>query len=139
MRCDSVKQHGLTREDTDCGLAVESHLTMSSTAQKQDCRIRMLWCFAAKMKNDRYLVALYLLTVADIRGTSARYERLERQATGRPVLATRRYMTGGKIADQVGEIRQRAVETLSLYAIAPEKYELLWRNLMQITSSPRTT
>jgi [protein-PII] uridylyltransferase len=35
----------------------------------------------------------------------------------------------GKIADQIGEIRQQAIKKLSLYAIAPEKYELLWAQL----------
>ena len=39
-----------------------------------------------RVGNERYLTALYLLTVADIRGTSAQgVERLERQAAGRPL------------------------------------------------------
>jgi len=66
------KQHGLTQEDTDLVVwLVEHHLTMSTTAQKQDLSDQdVIAAFAAKVKNDRYLVALYLLTVADIRGTS---------------------------------------------------------------------
>jgi [protein-PII] uridylyltransferase len=35
-------------------------------------------------------------------------------------------MVGGKIADQVGEIRMRTREQLNLYAIGPERHELLW-------------
>jgi [protein-PII] uridylyltransferase len=125
-------QHGLTQEDTDLVVwLVESHLTMSSTAQKQDLSDQdVIGTFAAKVKNDRYLVALYLLTVADIRGTSAKvWNAWKGKLLEDLFWATRRYMTGGKIADQIGEIRQRAIETLSLYAISPEMYELLWAQL----------
>jgi [protein-PII] uridylyltransferase len=126
------KQHGLTREDTELVVwLVECHLTMSTTAQKQDLSDQdVIGVFAAKVKNDRYLVALYLLTVADIRGTSAKvWNAWKGKLLEDLFWATRRYMLGGKIADQIGEIRQRAVETLSLYAIAPEIYELLWAQL----------
>ena len=126
------KQHSLTREDTDLVVwLVECHLTMSTTAQKQDLSDQdVIGAFAAKIKNDRYLVALYLLTVADIRGTSAKvWNAWKGKLLEDLFWATRRYMLGGKIADQIGEIRQRAVETLSLYAISPEMYELLWAQL----------
>ncbi len=126
------KQHGLTREDT--GLVVwlvENHLTMSATAQKQDLSDQdVIEAFAGKIRNDRYLVALYLLTVADIRGTSAKvWNAWKGKLLEDLFWATRRYMMGGKIADQVGEVRSRAGEMLSLYAIAPEVYELLWAQL----------
>ncbi len=126
------KQHGLTREDTDLVVwLVESHLSMSSTAQKQDLSDQdVIAAFAAKIKNDRYLVALYLLTVADIRGTSAKvWNAWKGKLLEELFWAARRYMMGGKIADQIGEIRQRAMEILSLYAISPDKYELLWAQL----------
>lgn len=126
------KQHGLTHEDSDLVVwLVEYHLTMSSTAQKQDLSDQdVIAAFAAKVKNDRYLVALYLLTVADIRGTSAKvWNAWKGKLLEDLFWATRRYMCGGKIADQIGEIRQRAIETLSLYAIAPEMYKLLWAQL----------
>jgi [protein-PII] uridylyltransferase len=126
------KQHGLTREDTDLVVwLVENHLTMSATAQKQDLSDQdVIEAFADKIRNDRYLVALYLLTVADIRGTSAKvWNAWKGKLLEDLFWATRRYMMGGKIADQVGEIRQRSMETLSLYAVAPEVYELLWAQL----------
>lgn len=134
-RADAMRfcrQHGLTREDSDLVVwLVEHHLTMSSTAQKQDLSDQdVIAAFASKMKNDRYLVALYLLTVSDIRGTSAKvWNAWKGKLLEDLFWATRRFMLGGKIADQIGEIRQRAVETLSLYAIAPEVYELLWAQL----------
>ena len=60
---------------------------MSQIAQKQDLSDpEVIGAFAKRVGNERYLTALYLLTVADIRGTSPRgVERLEGQAAGRPV------------------------------------------------------
>jgi [protein-PII] uridylyltransferase len=50
---------------------VETHLVMSATAQKQDLADpEVISQFAARVGNERRLTALYLLTVADIRGTS---------------------------------------------------------------------
>lgn len=126
------KQHGLTREDTHLVVwLVEHHLSLSSTAQKQDLSDQdVIAAFAAQVKNERYLIALYLLTVADIRGTSAKVWNAWKGKLLEDLFnATRRYMVDGKIADQIGEIRRRAIETLNLYAIAPEKYELLWAQL----------
>ena len=126
------KQHGLTREDTELVVwLVEHHLSMSATAQKQDLSDQdVIAGFAAKVKNDRYLVALYLLTVADIRGTSPKvWNAWKGKLLEDLFWATRRYQVGGKIADQVGEIRSRAQETLRLYAIAPEVYATLWAQL----------
>ncbi len=126
------KQHGLTREDTELVVwLVAHHLTMSATAQKQDLSDQeVIAAFAAKIKNDRYLVSLYLLTVADIRGTSPKvWNAWKGKLLEDLFWATRRYMMGGKIADQVGEIRTRAQELLSLAAIAPEVYASLWAQL----------
>jgi [protein-PII] uridylyltransferase len=126
------KQHGLTREDSDLVVwLVEQHLSMSATAQKQDLSDQdVIAAFAAKIKNDRYLVALYLLTVADIRGTSAKvWNAWKGKLLEDLFSATRRFMLGGKVADRIGEIRQSTIAILSLYAIAPERYELLWAQL----------
>jgi len=126
------KQHGLTREDTELVVwLVANHLTMSSTAQKQDLSDQdVIEAFAQKIRNDRYLVALYLLTVADIRGTSAKvWNAWKGKLLEDLFWATRRFMAGGKMADQVGDVRRQSSETLSLYAIAPEVYELLWAQL----------
>jgi [protein-PII] uridylyltransferase len=126
------KQHAISREDTELVVwLVEQHLTMSATAQKQDLSDQdVIAAFATQVKNDRYLTALYLLTVADIRGTSAKVWNAWKDKLLEDLFhATRRFMLDGKIADQIGEIRQRAKETLSLYAIAPEVYALLWAQL----------
>ncbi|UUM22032.1 [protein-PII] uridylyltransferase [Mycoavidus sp. SF9855] len=50
---------------------VEHHLTMSRVAQKQDTSdAHVVKRFADQVQTERQLTALYLLTVADIRGTS---------------------------------------------------------------------
>jgi len=66
------RAHGLTRADTELVVfLVEHHLTMSSVAQKQDLSDPdVIKTFAATAKTERWLTALYLLTVADVRGTS---------------------------------------------------------------------
>jgi [protein-PII] uridylyltransferase len=66
------RDHGIGAEDTDLIVfLVEHHLTMSSVAQKQDLSDPdVIRRFAAIAGTERRLTALYLLTVADIRGTS---------------------------------------------------------------------
>jgi len=124
--------HSIGRDDTDLIVwLVEQHLTLSATAQKQDLSDpEVISNFAEKIKNDRYLVALYLLTVADVRGTSPKVwnawkakliEDLFRQ--------TRRFMSNGQAADLLGEKRREAIQSLNLYAITPETYQLLWAQL----------
>lgn len=64
--------HGLEEEDIDLlEFLVANHLVMSSVAQKKDLSDpEVIKQFSEVVKNHRRLTALYLLTVADIRGTS---------------------------------------------------------------------
>jgi len=66
------RDHGL--DDGDTALVVwlvQHHLSMSAVAQKQDLAdAEVIRAFAALVGDERRLTALYLLTVADIRGTS---------------------------------------------------------------------
>ncbi|MEY3887921.1 MAG: Bifunctional uridylyltransferase/uridylyl-removing enzyme, partial [Pseudomonadota bacterium] len=66
------KQHGLPAEDAKLiAFLVSEHLTMSHVAQKEDLSDPdVIAAFAKRVGNERHLTALYLLTVADIRGTS---------------------------------------------------------------------
>jgi len=66
------RDHGITGDDAALVVfLVEHHLTMSQVAQKQDLADPdVILAFAAKVGNLRQLTGLYLLTVADIRGTS---------------------------------------------------------------------
>lgn len=123
------RQHGLMREDTDLiAWLVENHLAMSSTAQKQDLSDQdVIAAFTSNIKNDRYLTALYLLTVADVRGTSQKVWNAWKGKLLEDLFhATRRFMSSGKIADQAGETRRLAAESLNLDAIQAETYKLLW-------------
>ncbi|ARP81475.1 [protein-PII] uridylyltransferase [Bordetella genomosp. 8] len=64
--------HGLAPEDAELvEFLVRQHLLMSTVAQKRDLSDpEVVREFAATVKDERHLTALYLLTVADIRGTS---------------------------------------------------------------------
>ena len=69
---DFCIQHGLGREDA--GLvqwAVANHLIMSMTIQRRDISDpEIIYQFAQQVHSMRHLDYLYLLTVADIRGTN---------------------------------------------------------------------
>jgi [protein-PII] uridylyltransferase len=66
------RAHGMAKADADLvAWLVEHHLVMSSTAQKQDLGDpEVISGFATTVRDERTLTALYILTVADIRGTS---------------------------------------------------------------------
>ena len=66
------RQHGIAREDSRLiEFLVREHLRMSRIAQKEDLTDpETIAAFARRVGNERNLTALYLLTVADIRGTS---------------------------------------------------------------------
>ncbi len=125
-------QHKLSRDDSDLVVwLVEQHLTLSATAQKQDLAdTEVIAAFADKIKNDRYLVALYLLTVADVQGTSPKVWNAWKAKLMEDLFQlTRRYMKEGVAANRLDEIREQAAATLNLYAITPESYRLLWAQL----------
>ncbi len=125
-------RHQLSRDDTDLVVwLVEQHLSLSATAQKQDLSDPdVIAAFAGKIKNDRYLVALYLLTVADVRGTSPKiWNAWKAKLIEDLYRASRRYISDGKIAGHLDEIRNQAVTTLNLYAMSPDSYQLFWAQL----------
>ena len=130
------RQHGLSQEDTQLvAWLVEQHLTMSLTAQKQDITDpNVVAAFVSRVKTERRLAALYLLTVADIRGTSPRVwnawkakllEDLFHAANAR--LAGD---TGGRgLQDSLDARRAEAARRLRLYAVPEGAEEKLWQRL----------
>jgi [protein-PII] uridylyltransferase len=71
MRANFCRDHGIGEDAELVVFLVEQHLTMSQVAQKQDLADPdVILAFAAQGRHLRHLTALYLLTVADIRGTS---------------------------------------------------------------------
>jgi [protein-PII] uridylyltransferase len=128
------KAHGLSAED--CTLVVwlvEQHLMMSAKAQKQDISDpEVIQAFATKVVSERRLVALYLLTVADIRGTSPKvWNAWKGKLLEDLFLVTQRHLAGD--APSV-ENSQRARQdetraTLRLYAISDEAIDAFWKKL----------
>jgi [protein-PII] uridylyltransferase len=127
------RRHGLPREDTELvAWLVRQHLILSSTAQKQDLTDpAVIEAFAHTCGNVRRLTALYLLTVADIRGTNpgiwnAWKDKLLREL----YLASRRVLEGGQPApDGVEAKKEQARASLRLYGYPPGAEEALWSRL----------
>ena len=98
------REHGLPTEDTQLvEFLVAHHLTMSSVAQKQDLSDpEVVRRFADVVGTERRLVALYLLTVADIRGTSPKvWNAWKGKLLEDLFRATQHFLKGGKLeADQ---------------------------------------
>ncbi|MDD2928732.1 MAG: [protein-PII] uridylyltransferase [Sideroxydans sp.] len=126
------KAHGISPEDTELIVwLVKNHLRMSATAQKQDLSDQdVIASFGAEVPDERHLTALYLLTVADVRGTSPKvWNAWKGKLLEDLYHATLHYLSYGKIADQIGETQREAAATLNLYAIAPDSYLPLWAKL----------
>lgn len=125
-------QHQLSRDDSDLVVwLVGQHLTLSATAQKQDLADpEVIAAFAENINNERYLVALYLLTIADVKGTSPKVWNAWKGKLMEDLFhLTRRYMKEGANSNHLNEIREQAAATLNLYALSPESYRLLWAQL----------
>ena len=129
-----ARRHGLAREDADLvAFLVEHHLSMSGTAQKQDVYDpEVLQAFARKVGSERRLIALYLFTVADIRGTSPKvWNAWKAKLLEDLFRATRRVLTGQAqgLDAALAEKQAEAVRLLRLYALSEKVQERLWAQL----------
>jgi [protein-PII] uridylyltransferase len=125
------REHGLSKEDTALvAFLVERHLTMSQVAQKQDLSDpEVIHQFARMVKTERHLVALYLLTVADIRGTSPKvWNGWKAKLLENLFRGARRVLSGSTPTVHADyEARQQEARTLlARDAIAVEAYEAIW-------------
>jgi len=128
------RAHGLTREDTELVVfLVEHHLTMSSVAQKQDLSDPdVIQTFASAMKTERWLTALYLLTVADVRGTSPKvWNAWKGKLLEDLFLLARRLLRGDGVGfeQDIQAKQDEALRLLRLYALSDEVKDKLWRQL----------
>jgi [protein-PII] uridylyltransferase len=127
--------HGLAPEDASLvAWLVTEHLTMSLTAQKQDIADpRVVDAFAAKVGDERRLTALYLLTVADIRGTSpVVWNTWKGKLLEDLFHATRAALAGTSartIEDSIAQRQREAQRLLRFYAVADGAEDRLWREL----------
>jgi [protein-PII] uridylyltransferase len=128
------RQHGVSKDDMQLiAFLVREHLTMSRVAQKEDLSDpEVIHAFAQRVGNERYLRALYLLTVADIRGTSPKVWNAWKGKLLEDLYRASAAVLGGQThdPDAVVETRKRqALETLNLYAMPFESHKDLWATL----------
>ena len=128
------RRHGLAREDAELvAFLVEHHLTMSSVAQKQDVdNPEVARAFAQKVGSERRLVALYLFTVADIRGTSPKvWNGWKAKLLEDLFRLTRRILAGDAPAldTAIAEKQAEASRLLRLYALSDAVKDRFWANL----------
>jgi [protein-PII] uridylyltransferase len=128
------RAHGLAEEDTALvEFLVEHHLTMSAVAQKKDLADPdVIRGFAAAVGTERRLVALYLLTVADVRGTSPKvWNAWKGKLLEDLFRLARRVLRGDAVGyDRDVQAKQaEAVRLMRLYALSERAGEALWREL----------
>jgi [protein-PII] uridylyltransferase len=127
-------QHGIDREDTKLiQFLVAEHLTMSRMAQKEDLSDPdVIAAFAKRVGNERYLTALYLLTVADIRGTSPKVWNAWKGKLLEDLYRYTLRALGGRAPDPGAVIEGRKREALSmlaLHALPHQAHKALWDTL----------
>ena len=128
------RQHGIEREDAQLiEFLVSEHLTMSRMAQKEDLSDPdVIRAFAQRVGNERYLTALYLLTVADIRGTSPKVWNAWKGKLLEDLYRYTLRALGGRAPDPdaVVEARKReALSILALHALPHLAHKTLWDTL----------
>ncbi len=126
--------HGLSAADTDLvAWLVRQHLMMSVTAQRKDISDpEVVSAFAMQVGERERLDYLYLLTVADIAGTSPKLwnawkDRLLADLHAATRFALRRGLAQRRhIAERVAEVREAARERLRAEGLSDDAIESLW-------------
>ena len=126
--------HGLAREDSQLiEFLVLHHLTMSRVAQKEDLSDSdVVANFARLVGTPRRLTALYLLTVADIRGTSPKVWNAWKGKLLEDLYRLSLRALGGAQPNLDAEIearKQDARQNLALHSALPGTEEPLWKTL----------
>jgi [protein-PII] uridylyltransferase len=128
------REHGVNAADAELiEFLVSEHLTMSHIAQKQDISDPdVIHAFAKRVGNERHLTALYLLTVADIRGTSPKVWNAWKGKLLEDLYRTTLHTLGGHAPDPDTVVQSRKREALSLLALHAQPFEAhkpLWDTL----------
>jgi [protein-PII] uridylyltransferase len=128
------RDHGLSAEDSELVVfLVEHHLTMSVVAQKQDLSDPdVIQSFARLVRDERHLTGLYLLTVADIRGTSPKVWNAWKAKLLEDLYKMTLRVLGGEPPSADRELRarqQEALATLRLFGLGADAHEALWKQL----------
>jgi len=129
------EQHGLSAEDTELVVwLVQNHLVMSQVAQKADLTDpEVIIAFADRVGDQRRLEALYLLTVADIRGTSPQvWNNWKGKLLADLYRYTLNHLQRGSTPPTHGVITERKAEAMRLlryFALSDSVHERLWKQL----------
>ena len=127
------RQHGLADADAELvAWLVAQHLSMSATAQKQDLSDPdVIARFSARVPDERHLIALYLLTVCDIRGTSPKvWNAWKGKLLEDLFYATQRVLgRDGSQHGGIGAVKAEAQRILRLYGLEVGAQCGLWDNL----------
>ncbi len=127
--------HGLSEEDTELVVwLVKNHLVMSQVAQKEDLTDPDVIARFVKLVGDmRHLQALYLLTHADIRGTSPKvWNHWKGKLLADLYYQAQHHITQGKTPEAHGVIADRQAEAMRLlrfFALSDTVHERLWKQL----------
>ena len=128
------RAHGMPKADGELvAWLVENHLVMSATAQKQDLGDpEVISGFATLVRDERTLTALYILTVADIRGTSpAVWNAWKGKLLEDLYRYTRRVLRGETdyAASWIAAKKEEALKSFRQYVPEPGRHETLWGHL----------
>ena len=128
------KDHQVTGDDARLvEFLVAEHLTMSRVAQKEDLSDPdVIQAFARRVGNERALTALYLLTVADIRGTSPKVWNAWKGKLLEDLYKLTLRALGGARPHMDAEIearKQQARHTLALHFLPAGVEQALWQTL----------
>jgi [protein-PII] uridylyltransferase len=128
------REHGLPGHDAQLiEFLVAHHLTMSHTAQKEDTSDPdVIERFVALVKDERRLTALYLLTVADIRGTSPKVWNAWKGKLLEDLYRVALRRMGGQGVNLHADVEGRKGEARAMLALAlqlPGTESALWAQL----------
>jgi [protein-PII] uridylyltransferase len=128
------RDHGVPRDEAAfIEFLVREHLTMSRIAQKEDLSDSdVIAAFAKRVGSERRLTALYLLTVADIRGTSPKVWNAWKGKLLEDLYRLTLRALGGAPVNLDAEIeirKQEARQILALHSALPGTETPLWLTL----------
>ena len=128
------REHGVQQADAQLiEFLVSHHLLMSRIAQKEDLSDpEVIEAFARQVGNERQLTALYLLTVADVRGTSPKVWNAWKGKLLEDLYKLTVRTLGGRAPDPGAVIESRKRQALIQLALASEpqdSHKRLWDTL----------
>jgi len=128
------RDHKVARADMELiEFLVLHHLTMSRVAQKEDLSDpEVISRFARLVGSETRLTGLYLLTVADIRGTSPRvWNAWKGKLLEDLYRATLRALGGARphLEAEIEHRKQEALQILALHSALPGTEQPLWKTL----------